>query len=349
MRGRFMLCLELSVRLSKLYALPLFAGHRLLAFLACFGNVGENKPVLWSDPGKVETIDFTHALQGPAGAPLAPFQFVREDKTGTSPKIVVRDARGIEWRIKGGLEVRAETFVTRLVGALGYYTETTYFLPDGRIEGIGAIDRARGFVKPDGTFTYASFERRDAEVFFSRERWAWNDSPFENTPELNGLKILVMLVSNWDNKDARDALRGSNTSVLTCGAGAEQRRVFFVNDWGQTMGRWGYGGIIGRQSSWNCADFASQTPAFVTGSNGRTVRFGYRGQHTEEFKSGIGVKDVRWLMQYLGRVTDAQLHAGLAASGATREEEDCFSRALRSRIEQLRKIAGSPPAAAGIH
>jgi len=69
------------------------------------------------------------------------------------------------------------------------------------------------------------------------------------------------------------------------------------------------------------------------------VRFGYQGQHTEDFKSRIGVEDVQWLMQYLGRITDAQIRAGLLASGATREEEQCFTRALRDRIEQLRNIA----------
>jgi hypothetical protein len=43
-------------------------------------------------------------------------------------------------------------------------------------------------------------------------------------------------------------------------------------------------------------------------------------------------------MKYLGRITDAQIHAGFKAAGASPDEEDCFSRALRDRIEQLRKI-----------
>jgi hypothetical protein len=50
---------------------------------------------------------------------------------------------------------------------------------------------------------------------------------------------------------------------------------------------------------------------------------------------------VRWLMQYLGRITDAQLTAALKAAGANNADAACFTRALRARIEELRKAAGN--------
>jgi hypothetical protein len=310
-----------------------------VALISCLGSLGGNKPVLWSDPGRVETIDFTMGAGGSSRAAMPPFHFVREDGTGTSPKILVRDTRGIEWRVKGGLEVRAEAFVTRLVAALGYYSELTYFFAQGRIEGAPELKRASGFIKADGTFTYASFEQSEPNGRFVDQPWTWNSSPFTGTRQWNGLKVLVMLVSNWDNKDARDRYDGSNTSVLECAEGSARQRVYFVNDWGQSLGRWGYGGRFGNQSRWNCADFTAQTPSFVTAIQGRNVRFGYAGQHTDDFKNAITVDDVHWLMQYLGRITDAQISAGLLASGATRDEEHCFTKALRARIEQLRAAA----------
>ena len=49
---------------------------------------------------------------------------------------------------------------------------------------------------------------------FDAHGWAWHDNPFVGTPELNGLKILMMLMSNWDNKDVRDVARGSNTAIF---------------------------------------------------------------------------------------------------------------------------------------
>lgn len=290
--------------------------------------------VFWSQPSSVETVDFSVAPGGPEKSPKPPFTYIREDFGGTSPKIVVKDATGIEWRVKGGREVRAETFVTRFVSALGYYTDVMYFLAEGRVEGLGRLQRASGFVQPDGRFTYASFERREPGLRFSdRHTWTWKSSPFRGRPELQGLKILMMLFSNWDNKDARDARRGSNTGVLESLDG--RKAIYYVNDWGQSLGGWGR--FVGR-TQWDCVKYAEQTSVFVTRVTNPFVRFGYGGQHTVGFSDDIRVNDVRWLMQFLGRISDSQIRVGLLASGATKDEEQCFTSAIRKRIEQLRVV-----------
>lgn len=289
--------------------------------------------VLWTNPGVVEAVDFSEGAGGKTKAPKPPYIFIREDFSGTSPKIAVRDAEGTEWRVKGGLEVRAEAFITRFIGALGYYAETTYFLSKGRIEKVKDLKRAAGFVSRDGSFTYAAFERRDPELIFSRTRWSWDRSPFRGTRELNGLKVLIMLFSNWDNKDERDEYRGSNTGVLQTRDGRKQ--LYFVNDWGQSFGSWGR--WLGR-SNWNCSEFTAQTPDYAPAVRSGFVQFGYGGQHTVGFRDGIRVDDVKWLMGYLGRITDAQIRTGLLVSGASREEGECFTRALRDRIERLRAL-----------
>jgi len=283
--------------------------------------------ILWQKPGPVEAFDLTTA----ATPPKAPYSFIREDMGGTSPKVTIKDANGIEWRVKGGLDVKPETFITRFVTALGYYAETTYFFAEGRIEGVPALKRASGFIKPDGSFTWASFEKIEPGAKFIGS-WSWIDPPYKGTHELKGLKILVMLFSNWDNKDSRDPKKGSNTSVLQLSDG---RTMQFVNDWGQSLGAWGR--FFGR-AHWNCVAYQSQTPLFTAGVKDGHVQFGYGGEHTADFKNDIRVEDVRWLMTYLGRVTDEQIRAGLRAASANREEEECFTRAIRNRIEQLREI-----------
>ena len=75
-------------------------------------------PVLWKDPGAVERVDFSLPAGGAANAPRPPFHFVAEELKGNSPKVIVRDSVGVQWRVKGGLEPRAESFATRLVAAL---------------------------------------------------------------------------------------------------------------------------------------------------------------------------------------------------------------------------------------
>ena len=291
-----------------------------LAFLAA-------SSVLWQNPGRIETAD----LNASSGPPRPPYTFVREEMSGTSPKVIVRDASGIEWRVKGGRDVKPETFITRFVSALGYYAETTYFCAKGRIENTRPLKRKSEFLQPDGTFTWVSFEKIEPGSRFTGA-WSYIDPALKDTKELKGLKILVMLFSNWDNKDSRDAKKGSNTSILQLRDG---RQVYFINDWGQSFGSWGR--MFGREN-WNCVSYEAQTRSFVAGVKNNFVQFGYGGEHTNDFKTDITVDDVKWLMTYLGRITDEQIHAGLKAAGASDDEEQCISRALRDRIEQLRKI-----------
>ena len=78
---------------------------------------------------------------------------------------------------------------------------------------------------------------------------------------------------------------------------------------------------------------------FVTAAENGLLKWGYRGKNQTEITSDITVEDVRWLLQYLGRVTDEQITEGLIASGASPENVDCFARALRLRIEQLQRLA----------
>jgi hypothetical protein len=102
------------------------------------------------------------------------------------------------------------------------------------------------------------------------------------------------------------------------------------------MGKWGSPITRGK---WDCEGFASQNDQFVTGVQDGVVQWGYTGQRTDEATEQITVEDVRWLCRYLGRVTDQQLRDGLDASGATPEEADCFTRAIRARIHELQRVA----------
>ncbi|HYE16385.1 MAG TPA: hypothetical protein VD968_18245 [Pyrinomonadaceae bacterium] len=294
---------------------------------------------LWRDPGEVERLDFRGGPGGPDGAPSPPFQFVEEHGTGSNPCLSVRDARGRVWRAKWGDEVKSETFAVRFVWAAGYHAEAAYFVPEGEIVGAKDLGRARACVGEDCRFRDARFELDEPGVrkLFDEHGWSWDDNPFEGTRELAGLKILLMLLSNWDNKDVRDVARGSNMAVFEHREedGALEARYLII-DWGATMGRWG---MPGTRQKWDCEAFAAQSAEFVLGVEGGVVSWGYTGQRTDDAVRGITVEDVRWLYSYVGRITDSQLRDGLLASGATDEEADCFTRALRDRIEQLRLVA----------
>ena len=299
--------------------------------------------VLWRDPQAEGPLDLRNGPGGADGAPAPPFRFLEEHRIGSQPCVSVMDGRSRRWRVKWGNEVRSETFAVRLVWACGYFAEITYFLESGNIDGARDLTRAGDCIDRDGRFREARFERDDPAVrkMFEEHSWAWNDNPFVGTRELNGLKILVMLLSNWDTKDRRDVARGSNTAIFEHRLSRWRREArYLITDWGGSMGRWG-GNIVTR-GRWDPEGFEAQSPHFVTRVENGIVYFGYVGQRTEDVAHNISPEDVRWVMQYLGRVDDAQVREGLVASGATDEEAGRFGRALRDRIGQLAHVAQLP-------
>ncbi len=297
---------------------------------------------IWRDPGDVAALDLRRGPGGSDGAPVPPYSFIEEHTTGSQPCVSVSDARGRRWRVKWGNEVQSENFAVRLVWACGYYAETTYYVASGTIVDVGleSLQRARSCIHDDCSFKEARFELDDPAVrkLFEEHSWAWNDNPFVGTPQLNGLKVLVMLLADWDTKDRRDVARGSNTAIFEHRVGRKRREArYLITDWGGSMGRWG-GNVVTR-GRWDPQGFAAQTPEFVTGSDGDAVRFGYVGQRTADVAAGISIGDVRWLCRYLGRITDAQLGDAFRASGATREDTERFTEAIRDRINQLIRVA----------
>ena len=111
--------------------------------------------MLWIDPGPVERLDFASGVGGRDNAPKPPFTFIEESLSGRNPKVRVRDANGAEWTAKFGSEVNAETFATRIAWAVGYFVEPAYFVPSGKIESVGKLERAKKNIQPDGSFTDA--------------------------------------------------------------------------------------------------------------------------------------------------------------------------------------------------
>ncbi len=300
--------------------------------------VRASRQTLWRDPGEVERLDFRGGPGGPGGEPAPPFRFVEEHATGSNPCLSAIDARGRTWRVKWGDEVRSETFAVRMAWAVGYHAEAAYFVPEGEIEGAVGLGRASTCVTEDCRFSDARFEldERGVRKLFDEHGWSWDDNPFAGSKHLAGLKVMLMLTSNWDNKDVRDVARGSNTAVFEHRlADGEIEARYLIIDWGASMGRWG---SPFERTKWDAEGFEAQTPSFVTGVTDGVVSWGYVGQRTDDAREGIKVSDVRWLYGYVGRITDRQLVEGLAASGATPEEAEQFTRALRARLEQLRRV-----------
>src|SRR5688572_26575066 len=203
--------------------------------------------IMWRDPGDVASRDLRYGPGAPSLAPVAPFTFVKEDKSGESPKFEVRDARGVRWTVKLGEEAQAETVATRLVWAVGYFAEEAYYYDRVRIRRLPKLCRGMDYVGARGTITSARFEPRRNNVKRG-DPWDWDKNPFADTKELNGLKILMVLLNNYDaRKENNRVLQVKNPAT------GELETRCAVTDLGATLGK--AGGLGGKRSKNNLEDF----------------------------------------------------------------------------------------------
>ena len=309
---------------------------------------GDSMPAsIWKDPGDISKRNLYHGPGAAHLAPVPPFKFLKEDKDGESPKIKVRDARGVEWSVKLGPESQAETVATRLVWAVGYYAEESYYHQRATIEGLPRLSRGEQYVVDGRTLVGARFEPR-REGVKRGDTWDWSDNPFEGTRELNGLKVLMILLNNYDARTDNNRifiLRDQFTGFL------EAR--YTVSDLGATLGK--AGGFGGKRSKNDLEDFLS-TKFVVEVEDGRVefdyntrpTKFGtlsvlyppyYRGEvKKEKDMRGIPVEHARWIGSMLSRLSNDQLRDAFRAAGYDQETMEGYVRALRKRITELTRI-----------
>ena len=185
---------------------------------------------IWREPTSAEAGRSAFRSWRRRGVPVPPFRFVEEHLAGSQPCVAVRDARDRLWRVEVGTRGQAGSVcrAPRRGVRLLRRGHTLRRRPE-RSPSVKDLARARQCIADDGWFADARFELedRDVRMLFDEHSWAWNDNPFVGTRQLSGLKIVTMLLSNWDTKDRRDVARGSNTAIfeVPVGAGVAKRAI----------------------------------------------------------------------------------------------------------------------------
>ncbi len=271
-------------------------------------------PVLWREPADIEGRNLLLGAGGEKMKPdLSRVTFVEVQTGGHSTKYRVRDGAGAEWIAKVSSEAQSETAANRLVWAVGYETEITYLAPHLMIEGKGSFDNVRLEARPKNI-------KRAGE-------WLWDDNPFKGTPQLQGLKIMMLLINNWDMKD-------SNNEILLPRnpSGATEAR-YIISDLGGTLGK--TGGAISRSRN-KPSDFAKS--GFIQGIKGDRIQFHYSGKSKNLFED-ITVADARWLSNRLKRLSDEQLRDAFRAANYSPQDVEALAQAVRQRIDELARVA----------
>jgi hypothetical protein len=281
---------------------------------------------LWRDPGPIESLDLA---AGPGGS----FQFIDEEAQGRWPKVVILDGRRNKWMVKFGEEAKAETFASRISWALGYPVRASYYISAGRIEGATGLKRAAAFVQPNGDFRGARFQMFDYDGFREIPGGKLDlAARRDDQRELNGLKLTLLLVANWD-------LKSDNTGVFDIAG----QRYAAVTDWGATMGD--PAALDRTRRKWNCEAYAKRTKHLLDGVENGYVQFNYtqyRGRHEQALVRNIRVDELKWLLGRAERLTNEQIRGALLASGATPAEATCFTRAFRKRLNVFAAVAQAP-------
>jgi hypothetical protein len=300
--------------------------------------------VIWKNPGDVASRDLYYGSGGRERRPRGGFTFVSEDSGGTTPKLVVRDQAGVTWRVKLGPEAKAETAATRLMWAAGYYTDDDYVVRQFRVKGMPQLRRGQKFVNKAGIVEYGRFERSHRDARYAGH-WDWKENPFVGTRELNGLKVMMALLNNWDLKD-------SNTTIYALGSPASPTLVYLVGDVGASFGKPNYMIPSGKSKP---AVYAKSK--FVTDVERKTVDFNAPGTapllspfflpHMIDTAMRTGQRDLtrdiprshaRWIGSILSRLSDRQLRAAFEGAGYDVSEVKTLTAATRSRIQMLQRL-----------
>jgi hypothetical protein len=305
-------------------------------------STGSLPAVLWRNPDDIASRNLYYGPGGEKHQPHTTYTFVKEDLDGTNPKFVVEDENGVKWKVKLGEEARPETVATRLVWAVGYFANEDYFVQDLHVEKMPArLHRGQKLVSPDGTVHNVRLKR---ELKHEKKiaNWRWRKDPFQGTRELNGLKVMMAVINNWDLKDENNAIYEDKDGG---------RRIYMISDLGSSFGTagpaWPHMKSKGNLQSYSNSKFIAKVmPEFVDFEIPAGPDYHYLLNPKEYFQrrglrwigKRIPRSDAKWIGDLLGQLSHDQIRDAFRAAGYTPEEVDGFAAIVERRVAALQSL-----------
>ena len=290
-----------------------------LFVLLAIASVGyAQKNVMW-EPVSIASMDL---FDGPGGDEMRPdlskIEFIKEEKGGHNKKFRIKDGSGKTWVAKLGREARPETAAVRLLYGIGYKTEINYLVPSITIPGKGTFKDVRLEARPD------NIERL--------EEWKWKSNPFVGSKELQGLKIMMVFMTNWDVLDLQN-------KVLE----VDGENHYIVSDLGATFGKLGNNNFpifyrLGRKTG--SAKAYAKTQLVRRVERDGDVILSYKGKNRGVFKD-IKVEDARWLANLMSKLSDKQIGDAFRAANYSTADIAVYVSAIRRKIAELQEVASS--------
>jgi hypothetical protein len=302
--------------------------------------------VLWREPKDIDGRDLFYGPGGEEHQPQGTFTFVGEDLDGSNPKFNVRDDDGMKWKIKLGAEARPETVASRLVWAVGYSADEDYFLREVVVRGMPLhLHRGQHLVGANGMMRDVRM-KREPEDRKKIGNWQWRNNPFNGTREMNGLRVLMAVINNWDLKDVNNGILGNKRG----GSAVSDELVYEVSDLGSSFGS---AGLERTDQSKGNLQAYSRTQ-FIRKVTPDEVDFNVPRRpdwivlvNAPEFFMRLGLRwighriprgDARWIGHLLAQLSSDQIRDAFKAAGYSAQEIDGFTAVLESRIAQLNEL-----------
>jgi hypothetical protein len=275
---------------------------------------------LWAEPNDIASRDLFHGVGGPSLAPdsKTPFTFVKEKTSGKSPGYTVKDAKGMTWSAKMGVEAQAEVAVSRLLWAIGFRQPPVYLLPSWTLEG-GTEPGAKGPTR----------FRPHLPDWKESGSWLWRQNPFVGTRQWKGLLVFMRMVNNWDLLDRNNELYELDPPRDGV------RRYYVVKDLGASLGRTtAFGRHQGTKN--DVEDFEKQ--GFIDKVEGGIVDFDDKGRRHRDLHEKILAEDVRWTSELLAKLTPKQWQDAFRAAHYDQETAARYIGRLLQKVEEGRRL-----------
>jgi hypothetical protein len=247
--------------------------------------------------------------------------------------------------VKLGVEARPETVASRLVWAIGYYANEDYFLPDLRVGNMPRLRRGYNLVAPDGSMHNVRLKR-----YLNGEKkvgyWQWREDPFTRERDLNGLRVLMALINNWDLKDENNSVYEKKGTDNT-----NPELHYAVTDLGASFGTtgrsWTHSLSKGNLKSYRHSRFIRKvTPEYVDFSVPTRPALIYVFTPKEVISrmnlrwigKHIPRSDAKWIGGLLAQLSPDQIRDAFRAAGYSPELVEGFSAVVEERIVELNNL-----------
>jgi len=306
-----------------------------------FGSAVAPRPVagaIWKDPGNIPSLDLLHGPGGPSNQPSGKFTFVKADTGGSTPKFDVVDSNGVMWKVKLGDEAKSETAAARLLWAMGYFADEDYYLLEIQVEKMPKIRKLRKYVSAGGRVHGARLERMIKDQ--NRERdWSWYKNPMTGSKELDGLRVMMALMNNWD-------LKRSNNGIYI-NAGSLPR--YAITDIGASFGKTGNTFVRSKSKvqDYSRSKFIQKvTPEHVDfhlNSRPFFLTVFHLPNYIRRTKMQSVAKNIprthaAWMGKMLAQLTPGQLRDCFTSAGYSPLEVEKYSQSIHARIAELKAL-----------